>query len=72
MKIVVALDGHLLLPPDAKSGISGQKEAAVRIASILGEMAKAGHKLGSRVIVRLALLRVHRDFKAQLRQPLAR
>ena len=45
MKIAVALDGHLLLPQDAKGGISGQKEAAIRIASVLGEMVKAGHKL---------------------------
>ena len=45
MKIVVALDGHLLLPQDARVGISGQKEAAVRIAGVLGEMVKAGHEL---------------------------
>jgi carbamate kinase len=45
VKIVVAIDGHLLLPQDARGGISGQKEAAVRMANILGEMVKAGHKL---------------------------
>lgn len=45
MKIVVALDGHVLLPQDAKGGISGQKEAAFGIAGVLGEMVKAGHKL---------------------------
>jgi carbamate kinase len=44
VKIVVALDGHLLLPQDARVGISGQKEAAVRMAGILGEMVKAGHQ----------------------------
>ena len=45
MKIVIALDGHLLLPENASLGIAGQKEAATRIASILGEMVEAGHQL---------------------------
>lgn len=45
MKIVVALDGQLLLPPNVSLGISGQKEASVRLAGLIGEMVIAGHKL---------------------------
>ncbi len=45
MKIVVVLDGNLLLSRNVQSGISGQKEAADRIAGSLGKMVRAGHKL---------------------------
>lgn len=45
MKIVVALDGLLLVPQNLSLGISGQKEASVRLAGLIGEMANAGHEL---------------------------
>lgn len=45
MKIVVAIDGGLLVSQNPERGIQGQKEAVVRLVNNLGEMVKVGHEL---------------------------
>lgn len=45
MKVVVVLDGQLLLPQNVSLGIAGQKEASIRLAGLIGEMVNAGHEL---------------------------
>ena len=45
MKIVIALDGDLLVSEDKSQGMLGQMEAITGIADQLGELVKAGHKL---------------------------
>jgi len=45
VKIVIALDGDLLVSTDSSYGMLGQMKAIARIADQLGELVKAGHKL---------------------------
>lgn len=45
MKIVVALDGDLLVSADPSQGMFGQMKAITSIADQLGELVKVGHKL---------------------------
>ncbi len=45
MKIVIALDGDLLVSEDQSQGMLGQMEAITGIADQLGELVKAGHNL---------------------------
>ena len=45
MKIVVAIDGGLLVSQNPERGIQGQREAVARLVNNLGEMVKVGHEL---------------------------
>lgn len=45
MKIVVAIDGELLVPQDMTLGIQGQRDTAANIASKMGSLIKAGHQM---------------------------
>ncbi len=45
MKVVVTIDGELLVSNVASSGLQGQKEAVARIANSLGSLLQAGYEL---------------------------
>ena len=45
MKVVVTIDGELLVSNVASSGLQGQKEAVAKIANSLGSLLQAGHEL---------------------------
>lgn len=45
MKVVVTLDGELLVSRVASSGLQGQKEAVTQIVNSLGSMLRAGHEI---------------------------
>lgn len=45
MKVVVTLDGELLVSQVASSGLQGQKEAVAKIVDSLGGMLRAGHEI---------------------------
>ncbi len=45
MKVVVAIDGHLLLSRDSSTDIRGQREAIASVVDQLGEMFLHGHDL---------------------------
>jgi carbamate kinase len=45
VKIVIAIDGELLVPQDMTLGIQGQRKAAANIVSRLGGLIEAGHRM---------------------------
>ncbi len=45
MKVIVTLDGELLVSKVANSGLQGQKEAVAKIVNNLGSILRAGHDL---------------------------
>ena len=43
MRLVIAVDGDLLVPPEALRGMAGQREEIARVAAGLGHLLRQGH-----------------------------
>ncbi len=43
MRLVIAIDGDLLVPPDAMRGMPGQREEIARVVAGLGQLLRQGH-----------------------------